>query len=101
MVRRGHASHLLGGHTEEQTWLTSSFYFEEPRIITLGLDSVPKLNETITRYTLKWLEGLSGKYSLTMVREFFAFYATIVLDSLPKGKKLLTQPRLTHMRVRG
>lgn len=36
-----------------------------------------------------------------MVQEFYAFYATTALSSLPMGKKTLAQPRFTHTRVRG
>lgn len=36
-----------------------------------------------------------------MVRDFYASYASTIQNTLPKGKKHLSQPRLTETRVRG
>lgn len=65
------------------------------------MNSVLLLKDTIIRYELELLAGLSKKYSPAMVREFYASYAAIVLGSLPKGKNPLTQLKLTYTRVRG
>lgn len=53
------------------------------------------------RYKFQYLVGPSGKYSSTIVREFFASFTATILNSLLKGKNPLTQHQLKYTWVRG
>lgn len=68
--------------------------FEEPRNITLGLDSAPIVWGKKTRYHLDWLSP-SRKYYPALVREFCAFYTTTIMESTSKNERFLAQPRIT------
>lgn len=92
--------YIEGVHRNERGTLAHSIS-EEPHIISSRLESVPSLQDTISRCGLQWLTKAPGKYSQTMVCEFYASYDAIVLNILLEGKKAPAQPRLTHIRVRG
>lgn len=68
---------------------THSLY-EKPRVMDDGLSHVPGLKGTMIRYGLTWLIEALGRYSPTLVWEFYASYAFIIQCDLSKGKKPLT-----------
>lgn len=71
------------------------FIYEKPRVIDDKLSYVPGLKETMIHYGLMWLTESFVWYSSILVRKFYASYAATIQLSLPKGKKPLSQPRLT------
>lgn len=75
--------------------------YEETRVISARLGSVFGHQDTIRQYRLQWHTKSLGRCSPTMVSELYVSYASTIQSTLPKGKNLLAQPRLTQTRVRG
>lgn len=92
MVPAGHTTYYADDIQQDERGRPTRSIFEKPQIITSGLESIPRLQDTIAWYRLQWLAALSGKYSPSLVRELFASYAAIVLGSLSKGKRPLISP---------
>ena len=72
---------------------------EEPRYRLEELKALPNIWPVFEQYGFRWMAEPSGHYSLELVQEFYASYATSVDLSILVGKRYRDQPLLTHILV--
>lgn len=73
--------------------------YEEPWILTFNFNGMSILHDTITQYRLDQLAAQLRKYSPIVVYEFYASYATTVVEATLTKAKPISHPRLTRTLV--
>lgn len=74
--------------------------FKDPQRLMFGFYVVSAIRDTFSWYQFQWMAAHSRKYSLALVREFYASYTAIIIEATHKKAKLITQPRLIWTLVR-
>uniref|UniRef100_M1DB15 Integrase core domain containing protein n=1 Tax=Solanum tuberosum TaxID=4113 RepID=M1DB15_SOLTU len=73
---------------------------EERRVLTGNLHTVPIIEELFRRHKYEWMARALGNYSEDITWEFYASYAAMVRNAIPKRAKPLAQPPLQSTLVR-
>ncbi|MCE3049477.1 hypothetical protein HAX54_044968, partial [Datura stramonium] len=81
-------------------WNPSNSIQEEPKIRTNVLNEVLELKRLFEAYNIYWMDETPGKYSMDMVREFYANYYCTLQKNSPLRSAIKKEPVLDSFRVR-
>ncbi|MCE0480734.1 hypothetical protein HAX54_037836 [Datura stramonium] len=73
---------------------------EEPKIQINNQNEVPELKRIFEGYNMYWMAKTSGKYSMEMVREFYANYYCTLEKKASSKMEIKKEPVLDSIRVR-
>ncbi|MCD7463049.1 hypothetical protein HAX54_049856 [Datura stramonium] len=73
---------------------------EEPKIRVNALNEVPKLKRLFKNYNIHWMAKTPGKYSMEMVRVFYANYYCTLEKKVHSKNAIKKEPMLDSVRVR-